>query len=85
MDTSFKEKIIHHLTYFYLNEINLNEINRNIKNKKEFLTILKGDIEFINISFNLLKDSKDIRVLEYRIVYELIENISNYINLLESK
>lgn len=85
INTSFKQKIIHHLTYFYLNEINLNEINRNIKNKKEFLTILKGDIEFINISFNLLKDSKDIRVLEYRIVYEIIETISNYINLLEAK
>ncbi len=85
MDTSFKEKIIHHLTYFYLTAINLTEINKNIKNKKEFLTILKGDIEFINISFNLLKDSKDIRVLEYRIVYELIENISNYLNLLEAK
>lgn len=85
MDTSFKEKIIHHLTYFYLNEINLNEINRNIKNKKEFLAILKGDIEFINISFNLLKNIKDIRVLEYMIIYELIETISNYINLLEVK
>lgn len=85
MDTSFKEKIIHHLTYFYLNEINLNEINRNIKNKKEFLAILKGDIEFINISFNLLKNIKDIRVLEYMIIYELIETISNYINLLEAK
>lgn len=85
MDTSFKQKIIHHLTYFYLNEIKINEINRTAKNKQELLTILKGDIEFINISFNLLKDIKDIRILEYKIIYELIENISNYINLLEVK
>lgn len=85
IDTSFKQKIIHHLTYFYLNDIQINEINKTEKDKLELLNILKGDIEFINISFNLLIDTKDIRILEYNIIYKTIENIFDCINFLETK
>lgn len=71
------QKLIYHLTYFYLDENNLND--------KELLIILRGDIEFLNISFSLLRDSKNIRILEYKIIYEILENISNCLNTMSRK
>lgn len=76
-NTSFMQKLIYHLTYFYLDENNLND--------KELLIILRGDIEFLNISFSLLRDSKNIRILEYKIIYEILENISNCLNIMSRK
>lgn len=68
---SFKQKMIHHLTYFYLNEININE--------KEIIYLIKGDLSFLYKSFELLKKTQSITINECRIIYELIEKISNLI------
>lgn len=71
LNCSFKEKIVHHFIYFYSSKIDLN--------KKEIISIIKGDLAFIHKSFNLLKKDRPISVIEYKIVYELIEYISNLI------
>ena len=63
--------MIHHLTYFQLNEININE--------KEIIYLIKGDLSFLYKSFELLKKTQSITINECRIMYELIEKISNLI------
>ncbi|WP_162148368.1 hypothetical protein [Aliarcobacter faecis] len=71
LNCSFKQKIVHHLTYFYSSKIDLN--------KKEIISIIKGDLAFIHKSFELLKRNRPISIIEYKIIYELIEYISNLI------
>lgn len=70
---SFKHKLIHHLTYFYMNKINKND---------EVVSILKGDYNFLYKSLNYYKKNNSIyiSISEYTIIYEIIEKISFIIN-----
>ena len=70
---SLKQKIIHHLTYFYLSDIDLNY--------KEVIEIAKGDLEFIRESFKFLKAFNNVSIIEYRIIYEIVENISKILEI----
>lgn len=68
---SFKQKMVHHLSYFYFNEIDFNQ--------KDMINIIKGDFIFINKSFELLKEMRPITIVEYKTVYEVMEIISELI------
>lgn len=71
LNCSFKQKIVHHLSYFYFNEIDFNQ--------KDIINIIKGDFIFINKSFELLKQIRPITIVEYKTVYEVMEIISELI------
>ena len=70
---SLKQKIIHHLTYFYLNDVDINHT--------EVVEIAKGDLEFIKESFKFLKAFRNVSIIEYRIIYEIVENISKILEI----